>query len=289
MRCLITGCCGFIGSNLFDELKKQGHDVFGIDNLSTGKEENLIFDFFYGDISDPFTEQIFKDSKFDWVFHLAALPRIQPSIKNPIKCHEANVNGTLKMLWWSHKYKVKRFIYSASSTAYGENSIPYKENMTPQFKHPYGIQKLMGEMYCELFTKLYKLPTIILRYFNVYGERQSCEGAYATVIGIFLKQKSQGKSLTIVDDGEQRRDFTNVKDVVNANILAAKSDKTGVYNIGTNKNYSINEIADIIGGKKDYCLTRIGEVKETLADNSKAWKDLKWKPKVKLKDALKSL
>jgi|SRR3989344_338233 len=293
MKLLVTGGAGFIGSNLVDELVKLGHRVLIIDNLSTGKKSfvNLGAKFYKKDIRDfKSIKPIFKG--VDCVFHFAAQPRIQPSIVNPAESFDNNVLGTFNVLLAARDNKVKKFIYSASSSAYGDQkSMPLKENMIPNLKNPYALFKYNGEEMCDLFHKLYGLPTVCLRYFNVYGERQSDVGAYCTVIGIFLRQKKIGHPLTIVGDGNQRRDFTYVKDVARANILAMKSKKAvgHLINIGSGRNYSVNEVAKMIDKNHKYIPPRPGEAKLTLADISKANKFLGWKPKVTLNDWLKKV
>lgn len=294
MKILVTGGAGFIGSHLVDKLIKEGEQVVVIDNLSTGKEEfiNPKAEFHKSDIRNlEEIKPLFKG--INLVFHLAAQPRIQPSIINPVESHGHNVVGTLNVLVAARDAKIKKFIYSASSSAYGEQEkSPLREDMIPQPKSPYSLFKLIGEYYCKLFNELYDLPTISLRYFNVYGPRQSCEGAYATVIGIFLRQAKANQPLTIVDKGIQTRDFTHVRDVVRANILAAKSDKVGkgeVINIGTGKNYSINKIASLISDKVVFIPSRSAEVQDTLADNGLAKKLLGWLPRVGIKEGIKEL
>ncbi len=292
MKLLVTGGAGFIGSNLVDELVKQKHRVLVIDNLSTGKKEylNRKAKFFKTDITDyKSIAPLFKG--IDCVFHLAALARIQPSIINPALSFDNNVQGTFNVLLASKENKVKRLVYSASSSAYGDQrKLPLKESMIPSPKNPYALFKYMGEEMCQLFFQLYGLPVVCLRYFNVYGERQSVQGAYSTVIGIFLKQKKKGKPLTIVGDGNQRRDFTYVKDVVRANILAMKSKKAvgNLINIGSSRNYSVNSVAKIIDKNHVFIPPRPGESRITLADISKAKKLLGWQPKTKLVDWLEN-
>ena len=294
MKLLVTGGAGFIGSNLVDKLIGEGHQVAIIDNLSTGKKENLNpkAKFHKLDIRDlKKIKPVFKG--VDYVFHLAAQPRIQPSIINPVESHSHNVVGALNVLVAARDAKVKKVIYSASSSAYGDQKkLPLKEDMITGPKSPYSLFKLIGEYYCELFTELYNLPTVSLRYFNVYGPRQSCEGAYATVIGIFLKQAESNQALTIVGDGTQTRDFTHVRDVVKANILAMQSNKVGkgeVINIGTGKNHSINKIASLISDKVVYISSRLAEVHDTLADNALAKELLTWQPEVGLEEGIKEL
>ena len=288
---LVTGGAGFIGSNLVDALIERGWRVKIIDNLSTGKKENINSraEFYRLDIRDfKKIKPVFRG--VDYVFHLAALPRVQPSIIDPITANDNNVNGTLNILKAAQEAGVKKVIYSASSSAYGnQKKMPLRENMPAQPLSPYGLQKYVGELYCRLFYEIYGLPTVSLRYFNVYGKRQSLEGAYALVIAIFTRQRLAGKPMTIVGDGKQCRDFTNVADVVSANILAAQGKKTGkgeVINIGRGRNYSVNEIAELIGGPKINLPPRT-ESRATLADNSLAKKLFGWQPKVDLPDWLK--
>lgn len=293
MRLLVTGGAGFIGSNLVDELVRQGHQVLVIDNLSLGKKENLNpkAKFYKKDIRNyKSIKPLFRD--IDCVFHLAAQPRIQPSIIDPATSFDNNVLGTFNVLLAAKENKAPKIVYSASSSAYGDQkSLPLKEEMRANTKNPYALFKYMGEEMCQLFYQLYGLPTVCLRYFNVYGERQSVEGAYATIIGIFLKQKKEGKPLTIVGDGNQRRDFTYVRDVVRANIMAMKSQKAigHLINIGSGKNYSVNEVARMIDKKHKFIPPRPGESRVTLADISKANKLLGWQPKGMLESWLKKI
>ena len=285
-KCLVTGGAGFIGSNLVDELVRQGHQVVVIDNLLLGKREyvNTKAKFHKLDIRDlKKIKPLFKG--IDWVFHLAAFPRVQPSIVDPVTSNDINLSGTLNVLVAARDVGVKKFIYSASSSANGNQSkMPLREDMPAHPISPYGLQKYVGELYCRLFSEIYGLPTVCLRYFNVYGPRQATEGAYCLVMGIFVRQRLNGKAMTIVGDGKQRRDYTSVFDVVRANILAAKSKRVGkgeVMNIGRGHNYSVNELADMIGGPRVYLSPRI-EPKETLADNSLAKRLLGWKSNVDL-------
>lgn len=294
MKILVTGGAGFIGSNLVDRLVEDGHSVDVVDNLSTGKKDylNSKAKFYNKDIRNlEEIKPLFKN--IDWVFHLAAQPRIQPSIKKPDESHGNNVSGTLNVLIASKDAGVKKFIYSASSSAYGDQQkLPLKEDMEAKPKTPYSVFKWVGEKYCKLFTDLYNLPTVCLRYFNVYGPRQSTEGAYATVIGIFLKQAKNNQPLTIVGDGKQTRDFTHVKDIIQANILAAQSNNVGkaeVINIGSGKNYSINQVAKMISNNTINIAERPGEVQDTLADNSKAKKLFNWEPSADLEQGIREL
>ena len=289
-KVIVTGGAGFIGSNLVDALVERGFDVHIIDNLSGGKRENINkkAKFHLLDIVDlKSIKPIFKGA--DYVFHLAALPRVQYSIENPAITNKTNVEGTLNVLIASHEARVKKVIYSASSSAYGDQKImPLKENMLASPKSPYGLQKYLGELYCRTWSQVYGLPTVSLRYFNVYGPRNNPDGAYALVIAKFLKQRIEGKPMTITGDGKQTRDFTNVKDVVMANILAMESDKVvggEVMNIGAGKNQSIKQIADLIGGPIIYIPARL-EPHDTLADNSLAIKFIGWKPTVNIEDGV---
>ncbi len=284
-KVVVTGGAGFIGSNLVDTLIDDDIDVIVIDNLSTGKIENVNkkAHFLKHDLSSISLDcliSILHD--VDIVFHLAALARVQPSIEDPFPYHNANVNATLNLLYAAQKSKVKKLIYSASSSCYGDTlKIPQQEKDPTNPLSPYGLQKYIGEQYCRMFSQVYNLDTVSLRYFNVYGERMSLEGAYCLVTGIFARQMQENKPLTITNDGKQRRDFTYVGDVVQANILAARYSKKlngEVFNIGNGKNVSINEVADMFGGKKVYGEKRL-EPFETLADNQKAKNILKWEPK----------
>ena len=299
MRCLVTGGAGFIGSNLVDRLIDGGHDVVVIDDLSAGKEENvnskaefykynITTNILLSDVSSStYKNHDWKKYKYDVVFHLAALARVQPSIDDPIEYHKVNVNGTLNMLKFCVDTGVKRFVYSSSSSVYGNvEQLPTTEEAPLNPISPYALQKLIGEQYCKLFSELYGLETVCLRYFNVYGERQSLEGAYSLVMGIFARQRLNGEPMTINGDGEQRRDFTYVGDVVDANIKVGFSKmkwKGDAFNIGNGDNRSVNELADMIGGDR-VNIDPVIEPKETLADNSKADYILNWKPTTKIED-----
>lgn len=291
-KVMVTGGAGFIGSHLVDALIKAGYQVTVIDDLSSGKKKyiNKKAAFFQKDIGD------YKAVKshfagIDYVFHVAARARMQPSIFDPRESFTNNVIGTFNVLLASKEAGVKRLIYSASSSAYGEpKTLPLKENMPPHPRNPYALFKYMGEGMARLFYELYGLPMVCLRYFNVYGERQPMEGEYATVIGKFLRQRQSGQPLTIIGNGKQKRDFTYVGDVVRANILAMESDQAvgQLINVGTGQNYSINQVANWVSGSKIFLPFRIAEVEEVLADNSKALKLLGWRPLTKLEDWLKN-
>jgi len=292
-KAVVVGGAGFIGSNLTDALIERGFSVEVIDNLSGGKKENVnekaklhVVDIC--NLKD--IEPIIKGA--DYVFHLAALPRVQFSIEYPKETHEANITGTLNVLLAAKNGGVKRVVYSASSSAYGDQTkMPLVEDMKPNPISPYALHKYVGELYAKLFYDVYQLSTVSLRYFNVYGPKLNPDGAYALVIGKFLKQRKNGEKLTITGDGKQTRDFTHVSDVVNANILAAESDKVGkgeVINIGAGNNHSVNELAELIGGEVEYIAPRL-EPKNTLADNKKAKELLGWEPKIALKDGILAL
>lgn len=294
---LVTGGAGFIGSNLVDLLIDEKFNVIIIDNLSSGKIENINrFASFYDlDLANYKNFEKIKNlvKKCSYVFHLAANPKVQPSIDYPLQFNKNNVDSTLMLLSICKDLKnVKKFIYSGSSSVYG-NSIfsPTEENSEINPLSPYALQKLIGEQYCKIFSYCYNLKTVNLRYFNVFGERQSFDGAYSSVIGIFLHQKNKGKPLTITGDGNQRRDFVYVKDVARANLLAMMSNKVEnaeIINIGYGKNYSINEIADIIGGEKIYIQKRI-EPNISLANIERAKILLGWEPKVSIQDWVQTL
>lgn len=284
-RALVTGGAGFIGSNLVDALIEKGYEVSIIDNLSTGKGENINPRATFNKLDIRNLEAIkpiFKN--IDYVFHTAALARVQPSIEDPVTFNEVNVTGTINVLVASRDAGVKKVIYSASSSAYGnQKELPLKEDMPSHPLSPYGLQKYIGEEYCKLFSTLYNLPAVCLRYFNVYGERQPLQGAYCLVLGVFLNQRLKGEPLTITGDGENRRDYTSVIDVVRANILGAESEVSNgrVINIGRGQSYSVNEVAKMIGGPVAHIAPRV-EPKETLADNTLARTILHWEPSVNL-------
>lgn len=289
-KVVVTGGAGFIGSHLVDKLIEQGKEVHIFDDMSMGSKDNINpqAHFHKIDISTMGPRTLAKFMVgVDTVFHVASRTRVQPSIKNPSLYHRVNVTGTLNMLVASVKVGVKRFVYSASSSAYGESDImPLVESMPTNPMSPYGLSKLMGEEYCKLFTTQYGIETVNLRYFNVYGERQNIDGGYCLVMGIFAKQRLAGEHLTIVGDGEQRRDFTYVGDVVKANIAAATSDKVGsgeVINVGNGDNRSVNQIAEMIGGRKINIQARV-EPKETLADIKKGKELLNWEPTQRIED-----
>lgn len=290
---VVTGGAGFIGSHLTHALLEDGYEARVVDNLSGGKREKIPAGakFFERDVNDTAAlTEIMMDAEF--VFHLAALPRVQYSIEHPIETNVANVDGTVSTLKAAKDAGVRRVIYAASSSAYGDQTVlPLSEDMPAMPKSPYGLQKYIGELYCCIFSEVYGLPTVSLRYFNVYGSGASAEGAYALVIAKFLKQRSEGNPMTITGDGTQTRDFTHVRDVVRANILAAHSEKVGkgeVINIGAGRNASVLRIAELIGGPVEHIAPRL-EPHDTLADNSLAKRLLGWEPSVSLEDGIAEL
>lgn len=268
-NCLVTGGAGFIGSHVVDQLIDKGHTVYVVDNLSAGnlKHVNRKAKFLSADINDPYFWQDLKPT-MDYVFHLAALPRVQFSIENPIQTHEANLTGTLRVLEYCRRVQAK-IIFSSSSSIFKGDTLPTKENDELQPRSPYAMHKYMSELYIRLYNSLFDVPYVNLRYFNVYGERASVQGSYPLVIALFLQQRANKEPLTITNDGKQSRDFTYVKDVAQANLLAMDWEN-GDYNIGAGQNYSVNHIAKIIGGETKNIGPRIGEPFATLADNSKA-------------------
>lgn len=295
-KILVTGGAGFIGSHIVDMLVAQGHEVHVLDIFLTGRREQLNPKAVLHEV-DLRNFEALKPifSGVAGVFHTAAQPRMQYSIQEPRLTNDINITGTLNILLAARDAGVKRVVYSASSSAYGPNHpMPLREDMRPEPVIPYAIQKHVGERYCAMVSQFYGLETVSLRYFNVYGPRQTTavDGPYATVIGIFLEQRSLGQPMTIVPDGKQRRDFTHVTDVARANLLAMDSEKIGkgeIINIGTGQNFSVLEIAQMLGGAWKFVEPRQGEVRETLADITKAKELLGWQPKVTFEEGIAEL
>lgn len=292
-KIIVTGGAGFIGSHLVDALIKRGDKVLVIDNLTTGRRKNLNpkAEFLKADIRDFNKIQPLFLGK-DFVFHLAALPRVAVSIEKPLETNDINIKGTLNVLFAASKAKVKKFIYASSASVYGDQkTLPLKENFLPRPLSPYAVQKYVGELYCKVFSDVFGLPTVSLRYFNVFGPRQDPDSPYSGVVAKFLKQKKEGKPLTIIGKGSQKRDFSYVFDVVEATILAVEKEIHGseVVNVASGKNYTVNELAKIVGGKTLNLPQRPGEIKSSLADISKAGKILKWKPKYDLKKGIREM
>ena len=283
MKCIVTGGAGFIGSNLVDKLIDGGHQVTIFDDLSTGFEENINpkATFYKVDVSNMDDYYPYFFNGVDVIFHMACLARVQPSIENPLLYHNQNVNGLVNMLEACRIYDIKRFVFSSSSSVYGDaEQVPTTEECKLDPISPYALHKYIGEEYCKLYSKLYGIETVSLRYFNVYGERQPTEGAYCLVMGVFAKQLLNGELMTINGDGEQRRDFTYVGDVVDVNIKCATTKmkwEGDVFNIGANDNRSVNDVADLLGGKRVHRDSVI-EPRKTLAHNGKASFILNWKP-----------
>lgn len=294
MKSIVTGGAGFIGSNIVDKLLELGHEVVVIDNESSDAHDafywNALAENHKLDICDYENIRPLFDG-VDYVFHLAAEARIQPAIINPLKAVKSNVLGTATVLQCAREAGVKRVVYSSTSSAYGHNPIPNVETQLNDCLNPYSVSKTSGEELCKMYYKLFGLETVILRYFNVYGNREPLKGQYAPVIGIFRRQKKAGEDLTVVGDGDQRRDFTNVFDVVNANMLASVTDLPSEvigthFNIGTGKNHSINEIAKMVNHPHTNIPARLGEARETLANNNKAKTYLNWAPTINLEDII---
>ena len=299
MRVLVTGGAGFIGSNIVDKLIELGNSVIVVDNESTDCHET----FYWNDHAENYKYDICDYDKIeplfngvDCVFHLAAEARIQPSIQNPTLTAKTNVYGTCNVLQAAKENNVKRFVYSSTSASYGlKNVAPVDENMTPDCLNAYSITKCAGEDLCKMFHRMYGMETVIFRYFNVYGERQPIRGQYAPVIGLFMRQCSEGNPMTVVGDGLQRRDFTYVGDVVNANIQASVSEDSAIFgeifNIGTGVNHSIFDLVRMIGGKNakyEHIEPRQAEVRISKANTNKANKLLGWEPTVSLNDWISS-
>ncbi|MBA87543.1 MAG: hypothetical protein CMB29_05735 [Euryarchaeota archaeon] len=295
VKSLVTGGAGFIGSHIVDKLIELGHEVVCIDNEFADNET-----FYWNKNSNNYKVDITNYDEIldlfidvDYVFHCAAESRIGTAINNPTLATKINVLGTATVLQCAKENRVKRLIYSSTSSGYGFNMCPNTEEQPDDCLNPYSVSKIAGEKLCKMYTELYNFHTIIFRYFNVYGERAPKKGQYAPVIGIFLRQKKAEQELTIVGNGLQKRDFIYVGDVVDANILAAlkKIDESNfgkVYNIGFGENISIKEIANLISSKQKFLEPRIGEVKENLADISRVKKVFGWQPKISVENWLKS-
>lgn len=291
---IVTGGMGFIGSHLVDALVERGDDVHSIDNFASGKYEDRRnpkatyheADIRYFDEIAPIMEGA------DTVFHVAALPRVPFSIEHPIESTEVNILGTTAVLTAASRAKVRRVVYSASGSAYGEQSeLPLIESMVANPVNPYGLQKLVGEMLCRVWNTTYGLETVSLRYFNIYGSRLDPHGPYALAVGAFLLARKEGRPLTIFGDGTITRDYTHVRDAVKANLLAAESPNVGkgeVINIGAGRNVTIKHLAELIGGEITYAAPRI-EAHDSKADNQKAKELLGWEPAVTLEEGIAEL
>ncbi|MGE4555164.1 MAG: SDR family oxidoreductase [Candidatus Paceibacterota bacterium] len=295
MKTIVTGGAGFIGSHLVDLLMEDNHEVIVLDDLSSGKEDNIkkwlgnsSFSFYKVDVSEyEKIKDYFKD--VDWVFHLAGKAEIVPSINDPLKYFQANVLGTISVLEASRKNKVKKFIYAASSSCYGiAKTFPTNEGAPIDPQYPYALTKYLGELIAFHYFKVYKLPVISLRLFNVYGPRVRATNSYGAMFPTFLAQKLNNYPMTIVGDGEQTRDFVFVKDVARAFLMSAESEIEGeVFNVGSGKTYSINSIVKLIGGDYTYIPKRPGEPDCTWADIRKIKEKLGWEPQVSLEEGVK--
>jgi UDP-glucose 4-epimerase len=288
---LVTGGAGFIGSHLVERLHVLGHNVRVLDNLSQGRIEwvHPSAEFIEGDISQLSACRRACEGVAG-VFHLAAMSKVAPSIDKFEFCTEQNIIGTQNLLIAARDAKVRKLVYSGSSTYYGNGAPPQMESALPNCLNPYAVSKYVGEQFCEIFTRLYRVPTVTLRYFNVYGPRQPAVGAYALVLGIFLDQWRRGEPLTIHGDGSQRRDFIHVSDVVEANLAAYASDVEGTaMNVGSGTNISIREMAGMISPRQVFLPRRAGDAEVTLADISRIRRLLKWEPKMSFAEGLKQI
>ena len=294
-KAVITGGCGFIGSHVTDFVLENGFEVTVIDNFSTGRPENLLhhkdnkkLKIVQADITDfNSIEKYFKE--IDFVFHLAALADIVPSIEDPISYHKSNVDGTVNVLMAARKYDIKKMLYAASSSCYGiPDNYPTMESDEIRPQYPYALTKNIAEQYVLHWGKIYHLPVVALRLFNVYGPRSRTSGTYGAVFGVFLKQKLANKPFTIVGDGKQTRDFTFVTDVADAFWSAANSNVVNeVMNVGSGNTYSVNLLAELLKGEKAYIPKRPGEPDCTFADISKIKKLINWEPKVSFEEGVK--
>src|SRR5579863_708289 len=292
-RALVTGGAGFIGSHITDALIARGISVRVLDNFATGRRDYIhpAAELIEADIRDADAISA-AFAGVDTVFHVAARPRIMFSIEHPLEAHLTNVVGTLNVLIAARAAGVRRVIYSGSSAVYGDQAeLPLRESMTPNPLNPYALQKLTGEQYVRMFHRLYGMETLTLRYFNVYGPRMATAGAYVTVIGVFLDQRARRQPLTLHGDGSQTRDFTHVRDVVRANLLAmdcAIADGRTL-NIGRGRNLSVITIAAMIGGPVAHLERRPADARDTLADISQARAILEWEPEVATEDGVREL
>ncbi len=296
-NCIVTGGAGFIGSHLVDRLLSDGHQVVAIDNLSTGRRENLVeqegnadFQMIEADIVDqrrirPHFEGV------DWVFHIAALADIVPSIQRPMDYHRSNVDGTASVLEAARDAGVGRFVYAASSSCYGiPDKYPTPESSEIRPQYPYALTKYVGEQYVMHWGQVYGLPVASLRLFNVYGPRSRTSGTYGAVFGVFLAQKLAGQPFTVVGDGTQTRDFTFVTDVVDAFVTAAGSDVSGeIMNVGSGDTYSVNRLVELLDGEVTHIPKRPGEPDCTFADTRRIHRLLSWKPQVSFEQGVEIL
>jgi UDP-glucose 4-epimerase len=293
-KTIVTGGAGFIGSHLAERLLKDGHEVTVLDNFSTGRPENLAHHQSENglrvvevDVAD-LTGILPYFTGVDWVFHLAALADIVPSIQSPDKYFHANVDGTFAVLEAARRSGIKRFIYAASSSCYGiPDRYPTPETSAIRPQYPYALTKYLGEELVLHWGKVYKLPVVSLRLFNVYGPRSRTSGTYGAVFGVFLAQKLAGKPFTVVGDGLQKRDFTYVTDVVDAFLKAAESEVADeIFNVGSGNTYSVNYLVSLLKGDVVYIPKRPGEPDCTFADIAKITTDLGWQPRVSFEEGV---
>lgn len=293
IKVVVTGGAGFIGSHLVEQLISDGYEVHVVDNLVSGKREHVDPKAIFHEIDIRNASKLMEVFQgAECVFHMAALPSVQYSVEHPVESSMVNTIGTINVFDVARRVGIKRIIFSSSSATYGDQeTLPIREDMKQSPASPYGLQKLEGELYAQLFSQLYGIEIICLRYFNVFGPRQNPEGSYASVIPRFIAQKQRGEALTIVGDGTQTRDFVHVRDVVSANIAAFKSEKfreCGGINIGSGEKHSVLEIALLVGGPSVHVSPRI-EMKDTLADTKKAKELLDWSATVNLTEGIQEL
>ena len=293
-KAVVTGGAGFIGSHIVDALVESGHDTHIVDNYAGGKyEERFNAKATYHEVDVRATEEITKIFEgADIVFHTAALPRVQYSIEHPVETTDVNITGTCSVLTAAVDAKVRRVVYSASGSAYGtQDTMPLSENMPANPVNPYGLQKYVGELFTKVWSDTYNIETVSLRYFNAYGPRLDPTGPYALAVGAFLLARKEKRPLTIFGDGTITRDYTHVRDVVRANLLAAESNNVGkgeVINIGAGHAVTIQALAEMVGGEIVYGAPRI-EAHDSLADNRKAKELLGWEPTIMLEEGITEL
>lgn len=296
MKYLVTGGAGFIGANLVKMLLDQNHEVVVVDNYAGGKKEERIHsgaEYIDLDICDFDKLNKVCIKGFDGIFHLAALPRVSYSMEHPIETHETNVNGTLNVLVCAKENNIKRVVFSSSAAVYGDQEkFPVEESFLPNPVSPYGLHKLIDEQYATLFSSIYGIETVSLRYFNVYGPYFDPEGAYALVVGKFIDQRKNDQSMTICGDGEYYRDYVHVTDIARANLMAMTVNSVGkgeIINIGSGESCSVNELAKLIGGPTVNIESRAGDPRKTQADITLAKKLLGWKPAITLEQGIDEL
>ena len=289
MKALVTGGAGFIGSNLVDKLLEDDHDVVVFDNETANTHDGYYWnekaENYHVDLSKNRSSNLLQTycMDVDCIFHMAADISVQYSIESPFESYSNNINSLFNVLEFAKRYKIGKVVFSSSASVYGVTDKVCVETDETDPLNAYALSKLNGEQIMKMYHDLYGINTVSLRYFNVYGPRQSNTGQYAPVVGIFQKQKESNGALTIVGDGKQTRDFVHVSDVVSANMLVADRDVNGVYNVGTGVEYSVNQIADLISDDQVYIPARVGEARRSVADISKI-KSIGWRPNVKLEE-----